>query len=328
MKTNIRLIKTIWALSISVAVGATHQAFAGPLRDRLIERELQHQQEEMLDAAGDSGSASRLPQGVRVIKDVSYGVNRQQRMDIYVPAHASHAPVIFMVHGGGWRHGDKTMQSVVENKVARWVPKGFIFISIDYRMLPDTDVLKQADEVVKALAFAQSHAASWGGDAAKFILMGHSAGAHLVSLVSANTSKTIEMGARRWLGTVSLDSAALDVVEIMQRKHFRLYDPAFGKDANYWKSASPVHQLIAGAKPIMAVCSSTRPDQPCTQAHEFADKASSLGIKVTVLEQPKSHRKINQELGLPGAYTDAAESFMAGLDQSVKARLMPNASKT
>lgn len=302
-------------------------ASAGTLRDKLVERRLQKQQEEMLDAAGDSVSASSLPKGVRLIKDVSYGTDKRQRMDIYIPPHAASAPVILMVHGGGWRRGDKTMQSVVENKVARWVPKGFIFISIDYRMLPDTEVLTQADDVVKALAFAQSHAASWGGDAGKFILMGHSAGAHLVSLVSGNTPKAIGMGARPWLGTVSLDSAALDVVQIMQRKHFRLYDPAFGKDINYWKSASPVHQLTAGAKPIMAVCSSTRPDKPCKQTHEFADKAASLGIKVTVLEQPKSHRQINQELGLPGAYTDAVEAFMGTLDESVKTLLMSNTSR-
>jgi hypothetical protein len=117
------------------------------------------------------------------------------------------------------------------------------------------------------------------------------------------------------------------VVQIMQRKHFRLYDPAFGKDIGYWKSVSPIHQLTAGAKPIMAVCSSTRPDKPCAQAHEFADKAASLGIKVTVLEQPKSHRQINQELGLSGAYTDAVEAFMATLDDSVKALLASNASR-
>jgi hypothetical protein len=83
--------------------------------------------------------------------------------------------------------------------------------------------------------------------------------------------------------------------------------------------------LTAGAKPIMAVCSSTRPDKPCAQAHEFADKAAPLGIKVTVLEQPKSHRQINQELGLSGAYTDAVEAFMATLDDSVKALLTSNA---
>jgi acetyl esterase/lipase len=227
-----------------------------------------------------------------------------------------------MVHGGGWRRGDKAMGSVIGNKIKRWVPKGFVFISINYRMLPDLDPLQQADEVVRALVVAQSNAVTWGGDPSKFILMGHSAGAHLVSLVAVNPSKAIKMGVRPWLGTVSLDSAALDVMEIMQRKHFRLYDPAFGTDIGYWKSASPIHQLAPGAMPILAVCSSTRPDKPCLQAHRFADAALSVGVRVTVSEQPMTHREINQNLGLPGKYTDAVETFMGSLDESVRAALM------
>ena len=87
-----------------------------------------------------------LPAGVLRIADVPYGADPAQRMDVYVPtspntgtnslvASAVRAPVIFMVHGGGWRYGDKAMGRVVQEKVSRWVPKGFIFISINYRML-------------------------------------------------------------------------------------------------------------------------------------------------------------------------------------------------
>ncbi len=296
-------------------------AFAGALRDKIIEHRLAQQQDEMLDAAGSVNGSTSLPPGIRVIKDVPYGSDARQRMDVYVPSHAKSAPVIFMVHGGGWRRGDKTMSSVIENKIARWVPKGFIFISINYRMLPDTDPLQQADDVARALAVAQSNAAAWGGDASRFIVMGHSAGSHLVSLVAAEPPIAYKLGVRPWLGTVSLDSAALDVIQIMERSHYRLYDQAFGNSISYWKSASPVHQLTAGARPILAVCSSTRPDKPCQQAHDFSNKAASLGVRVAVLEQALSHREINQNLGLPGAYTDAVELFMGSLDESVKSKL-------
>jgi arylformamidase len=76
----------------------------------------------------------------------------------------------------------------------------------------------------------------------------------------------------------------------------------------------------------MAVCSSTRPDKPCLQAHNFADKAASLGISVIVLEQALTHKQINQDLGLAGAYTDAVEAFMSSLDSAVKNLLMNGAS--
>ncbi|MGZ3240174.1 MAG: alpha/beta hydrolase, partial [Burkholderiaceae bacterium] len=290
-----------------------HLTFADPLRDKLMERRLA-QQTDALDTADSSSSTSSLPPDVRLIKNFPFGPDSNQRMDIYLPSHVTAAPVLLMVHGGGWRRGDKAMRSVIENKVARWVPRGFIFISINYRMLPSTDPLRQAEDVTRALSVAQSNAAAWGGDASKFILMGHSAGAHLVSLVAAEPSKAMKLGARPWLGTISLDSAALDVVQIMESKHYRLYDQAFGKDMSYWKSVSPIHRLVAGAMPIMAVCSGTRPDKPCLQAHNFANKAASLGIRVSVLEQMLTHKEINQNLGLQGAYTDAVEVFMSSLD--------------
>lgn len=47
----------------------------------------------------------------------------KQRYDVYLPMHAQHAPVIFLVHGGAWRHGDKTNSAVVVNKVERLLPQ-------------------------------------------------------------------------------------------------------------------------------------------------------------------------------------------------------------
>ena len=100
-------------------------------------------------------------------------------MDVYVPAgttagaSAPRAPVIFMVHGGGWRIGDKAMGRVVQEKVNRWVPKGFILISANYRMLPAAPVSAQARDVQAALVAAQQRASTWGGDSGRFIHMGH-----------------------------------------------------------------------------------------------------------------------------------------------------------
>jgi acetyl esterase/lipase len=202
---------------------------------------------------------------------------------------------------------------VVKNKVARWVEQGYVFISVNYRMLPKADVLTQADDVARALAAAQSHAAGWGGDPDKFILMGHSAGAHLVALLGAAPARARALGARPWLGVVVLDSAAMDVAKIMQRRHLRLYDEAFGKDASFWKSASPIQQLSAEAKPMLLVCSTTRPDKPCDQAEAFAAKAAALDVRAEVSGQALSHGEINHNLGLPGAYTDTVDRFMRSL---------------
>jgi len=264
----------------------------------------------MMVLGGCAAAAQRdLPQGSRILRDLAYGDDAAQRMDVYLPPSAKGAPVILMVHGGGWSRGDKALGSVVANKAARWVPQGYIFISVNNRLLPEADPLQQAGDVGKALAFAQANAASWGGDAGRFVLMGHSAGAHLVALLAADPAIATQQEARPWLGTVPLDSAAFDVVAIMQERHFGLYDRAFGDDPAFWRSASPLHRLTAAPAPMLLVCSSRR-EVACAQAEAFAAKASALGGDVSVLPVDLSHRGINTDLGEAGRYTERVEAFL------------------
>ena len=76
------------------------------------------------------------------------------------------------------------------------------------------------------------------------------------SAVAMQESRTAQasaeaQGARRWKATVALDSAALDVVSIMQRRHLGLYDRAFGQDPAQWRRLSPLQQLRAQAVPAI-----------------------------------------------------------------------------
>jgi arylformamidase len=281
---------------------------AGPLRDMIKARQ---------QATTDTHAVSfELPRNIQRLRDVPYGAHERQRMDVYLPSDTAHTsnvrPVILMVHGGAWRIGDKAAAQVVANKVKHWLAQGFILISVNYRLLPEANPLQQADDVALALAKAQSQAAQWGADPHRFILMGHSAGAHLVALLNAAPERAVRMGALPWKGTVALDSAAMDVVTLMQAHHLRLYDQAFGKDKAVWEASSPVQQLSANAPPLLAVCSSQR-DDACPQAHVLQTRATTLGLSVQVLPQNLSHREINETLGQPGDYTRAVDTFLNSL---------------
>ena len=254
-----------------------------------------------------------LPPGAQVDRDLAYGPDPAQRLDVYRPANAQNAPVIFMVHGGGWRRGDKDAAGVVNNKVEHWLPKGYIVISVGYRLVPDVTPMGEAQDVAKALAMAQGKARSWGGDPSRFVLMGHSAGAHLVSLLTSAPSIASNAGAGPWLGTVVLDSAAYNVVDIMQKKHFGLYDEAFGNDQQLWRDASPILRLSSAPVPMLLVCSSQRADS-CAQASAFADKARSLGGRVSVYPIEMRHGEINAQLGAPGDLTVQVDNFLHSLN--------------
>jgi arylformamidase len=246
----------------------------------------------------------------KIIPNVQYGSDDLQKIDIYAPNGAKNAPVIVMVHGGGWAMGDKSNPNVVKNKGEYFLSHGFVFVSVNYRMLPKADPITQANDVASALAYVQKYIARWNGDPDKIILMGHSAGAHLVALLSADSSIATAQGARLWQGSVFLDSAALDVSAIMTHPHFSFFNDAFGRDPKYWDKASPITHLTKQGIPALAVCSSQR-ILSCPEAEKFAAKARTLNVSVTVLPQNLTHEEINETLGLPGDYTKAVDGFIS-----------------
>lgn len=281
----------------------------GPLLDRLREKRG--------EPAGNAGPLDQV--AAKTLRNVAYGPNPDQTLDAYLPNAApgtGPATIILMVHGGGWKHGDKTMSRSIDAKLQRWVPRGFVFVSINYRMLPEAKPDVQLQDVARALAFVQDKAQTWGGDPDQVILMGHSAGAHLVSLLNVAPFSQFTPRPRPVLGTVSLDSAAMDVEQVMSHKHYRLYDEPFGTDPAYWRRMSPTQVMTPGSAPVLSVYS-TRRDDSIQQTQLFAAKGKSLGLRIDTLGQDLSHGDINGQLGLDNAYTRQVEAFMASLDAQV-----------
>jgi len=257
-------------------------------------------------ALGAGGAAARQ------LMDLAYGPAERQKLDVYLPDRSAPggAPILVMVHGGAWMFGKKTAPGVVGAKRERWNGEGWIFVSVDNRLLPEADALTQADDVAAALAFVQKQAPGWGGDPKRLVLMGHSAGAHLVSLVDVATDLAARAGVQPWLATVSLDGGALDLANLMSRPHARFYDRVFGADPAFWRQVSPADRVQPGAPPLLLVCSSTRRGDPCAENQRFAERARAQGVSARVLPQALSHAEINADLGKPGPYTDAVAAFI------------------
>lgn len=248
---------------------------------------------------------------LRVERDLPYGPRPRQRIDAYLPGQPQ-GPILVMVHGGAWAFGDKAEATMILPKVRHWTAQGFVVVSVNYRMVPQADPLEQARDVARAIALVQHKAADWGADAQRVVLMGHSAGAHLVALLDASPALAREQGAQPWRGTVALDSAAMDVPRLMQARHLPLYDRAFGSDPAYWQAVAPLSQLAADAPPLLAICSTKRRDS-CPQAEGLARRATALGRNFSVHGVDLDHRGINRQLGLPGAYTDYVSRWISSI---------------
>ncbi|MFT3996199.1 MAG: alpha/beta hydrolase [Asticcacaulis sp.] len=310
-----RLAPLILSLSVAFTLPVTQvSAQDGPLRERLKAR----QQEKMAERLQKKKVEESRPIDLQAISPgavkttLRYGSDRLQAIDVYRPANARNAPVVVMVHGGAWKIGDKGNTGSVENKLKHWLPKGYVFVSVNYRLLPQADAYAQADDIAAAVAYVQAHAGEWGGDVNRLILMGHSAGAHLVALTSADPSVVTAKGGRLWAGTIVLDSATMDLEATMTQPRLpEFYSEAFGTDPKRWATASPLKRLTPQAIPMMIVCSTRRPDKPCDQAEAFSAALKRLNKPAPVQKEAKTHEEINKEVGTEGPYTAAIDAFIA-----------------
>jgi acetyl esterase/lipase len=291
------------ASTLAVAAAPAQALLGGRLLKRLAERR-------------NAGTTTLpAPAGMQAQRDIAYGPDPKQRLDAYLPARAHDAPILVMVHGGAWAFGDKSNDNVIDNKLAHWIPQGFIVVSVNNRLLPQAAPLEQARDVASALSKVQALAPSWGGNPRALVLMGHSAGAHLAALLDADPALLEAAGALPPRGVVSLDSAAMDVPELMSRGSAplpRLYRDAFGDDPADWAAASPYQRLHAGAPPMLVVCSSRRADS-CPQGKALIAKAAGLGVRMELQPEDLNHGQINQTLGLPSDYTAVVDRFIASV---------------
>ncbi|MCA8902065.1 MAG: alpha/beta hydrolase [Hyphomonas sp.] len=222
-------------------------------------------------------------------------------MDVYAPDGAKDAPIVIMVHGGAWTVGNK--QSAIGKDQPRFFNEnGFIYIAINYRLAPDHPFPAQVQDAAAAIAYTYRHAGDFGGDKDEIFLMGHSAGAHSVALVSVDPSYLAAegLGLNVIKGTVPLDGAAYNLVKTGERKGElpRFYRPAFGSDVKTWEKASPTLQVLDGRDvPPMLLLYVDRAQSP-KKAQELAEVLRENGYMAqAVLARKRSHKSLNRRLG-------------------------------
>jgi acetyl esterase/lipase len=115
----------------------------------------------------------------------------KHKLDLYLPKGAANAPVLFFVHGGSWRTGDRSLYAAFGYFFAQ---RGFAVAIPSYRLMPKYQHPAQMEDVAKAFAWVYRNAPDFGGDPKRMYVAGHSAGAHLVSLLTLDRSYLQEPG--------------------------------------------------------------------------------------------------------------------------------------
>ncbi len=118
--------------------------------------------------------------GLVVDRDRAYGPHRRQTLDIYrAGREAENAPLVLFFYGGGWTSGDRATYAFVGSALAA---NGVTTVVADYRLFPEVRYPAFCDDA--ALAYAWVHANVAARGRRPIVVMGHSAGAHIGSLVT------------------------------------------------------------------------------------------------------------------------------------------------
>jgi CubicO group peptidase (beta-lactamase class C family)/alpha-beta hydrolase superfamily lysophospholipase len=237
--------------------------------------------------------------------------DERQVLDVYSPANAKNLPVVFWIHGGGWQTGDK---AEVQLKPQAFMDKGFVFVSINYRLLPSVDMATIVRDVAKAVRWVHDHIAEHGGDPKRLFIMGHSAGAQLAALTCTDERYLKAEGLSLAIikACVPVDGDTYDVPAIIETAETRWrvhgLPPAkfghrekFGNDPEKHRDFSAVTHVAKdkGIPPFLLLHVAGHPDTTA-QAQRLGNVLKEAGVPVTVFgAQETTHNKVNADLGKP-----------------------------
>ena len=131
----------------------------------------------------------QLPAGVRSEADVVYATlpntpygKRELHLDLFRPEKPGKYPVLLLVHGGGWRSGNKSMDIPLAQQIAA---KGYVTATVEHRLSPEALYPAAVYDIKAAVRFLRANAKKYNIDPDKIAIMGSSAGGQLASLVGA-----------------------------------------------------------------------------------------------------------------------------------------------
>ena len=136
-------------------------------------------------APNQAAESFKLPAGVQSELDIAYASKSPaQKLDLYLPPGEAAAPrpAIVVVHGGGWRGGDK-QRGQWARIPAQYASDGYVAVSVNYRLTGEAPWPAQIEDVKAAVRWLRAHADKHAVDVNRIGAYGNSAGAHLVSLL-------------------------------------------------------------------------------------------------------------------------------------------------
>ena len=245
----------------------------------------------------------------KVQRDIPYAEpkNERQTLDVYAPHAGKNHPVAVWIHGGGWHSGDK---KDVSAKPQAFVDRGFLFVSINYRLWPSVTIQQIAEDVARAIRWTHEHAPEYGGDPNTLFVMGHSAGAQLAALVCTDERylKGEKLSFAVIKGCVPVDGDTYDLpmwiatVHKSGNKKLAERDKERFGDEQRQKELSSVTYISRGKHipPFLILHVADHPDTK-GQSQRLLQALQKADVPATIYPaEGKDHKTLNDDLGVPG----------------------------
>ena len=268
----------------------------------------------------------------KLSSDIAYVENGHERqvLDIYTPEQSAQKslPVIFWIHGGGWAVGDKS-DVAIKPKVL--TERGFVFVSTNYRLLPDVEMDVLTRDIAKSLGWVHKNIAKYGGNPNRIFVGGHSAGAQLAALICTDHRYLKEEGVtfESLRGCIPVDGDTYDIPKVIMTAEFRQaiyggkmfnfgHRQKFGNDPEKHVDFSAVTHITKG-KGIPPFLILYFPGNPNTnaQARRLEAVLKTADIPVSVYgKRDSNHSRLNNDLGKPD--DPATKELFQFLDATIK----------
>jgi acetyl esterase/lipase len=118
-------------------------------------------------------------------RHVPYGPLPRQKLDIYVPKNGEVKATILYLYGGGWVSGARWYYRLFGRAMAA---RGYAVVVPDYHLYPKATFPAFVEDAALAFKWMHDHAAELGGNSAQLFVMGHSAGAHISTLLGLDAA--------------------------------------------------------------------------------------------------------------------------------------------
>lgn len=182
--------------------------------------------------------------------DIVYGPHGRHALDVYTPTTGQPPyPVVVFYHGGDWSDGypDKDLYRFVGDALTS---RGVVAVLPNYRRFPAARFPDFVEDAARAAVWTREHIDQYGGDPDGIFVMGHSAGAHIGSMIALNPRYLAEAGGdRRWIrGFVGM--AGPYVFPYMEDN--AAFIDLFGEQDVYPRS-QPINYVASDAPPTLLV---------------------------------------------------------------------------